>query len=258
MWIDCGYPMRSYFRAHVFCFFSSSFYISYFSQDPKHLRVQTMQYFLVPTEEWGRGRDMRQAWYTLSRIAGIFHMYVEWIDEHDLCNFQKYVFLIEEASESLTWAGGNFSAVLAFLYAARSDQCWMWAFHSWAIHFWATLSLTSGVLVLKNSTHSRNGIGPPYGVVQLWGSSLVPEQSPLLTVCFPDHGRGIQIFFVCRMRVKKGNPHWTQAFLSLWYRLNPIALVLNFIILDELNLKMDLRTTAPLFSTERRWLCWTF
>lgn len=44
---------------------------------------------------------MRQTWYTLSRIAGIFHMYVEWIDEHDLCNFQKYVFLIDEVSESL-------------------------------------------------------------------------------------------------------------------------------------------------------------
>lgn len=44
---------------------------------------------------------MRQAWYTLSQMAAIFHMCVEWIDEHDLCNFQNYVFLIEEASESL-------------------------------------------------------------------------------------------------------------------------------------------------------------
>lgn len=44
---------------------------------------------------------MRQAWYTLSRMAGIFHMCVEWIDEHDLCNFPKYIFLINEESESL-------------------------------------------------------------------------------------------------------------------------------------------------------------
>lgn len=61
-----------------------------------------MLYFLVPSEEWRRRRrGMRQAWYTLSRMAGIFHMCVEWIAEHDLCNFPKYIFLIKEESESL-------------------------------------------------------------------------------------------------------------------------------------------------------------
>lgn len=245
------------FLSFFFIFLSLLF--SYFSQDPKHLRTQTVLYFLVPSEEWRRRRrGMRQAWYTLSRMAGIFHMCVEWIDEHDLCNFPKYIFLIKEESESLMWAEGNFSAVPAFLRAAHSDQGRLWAFYSWAISFRETSSLTSGALVLKNSTHSGNGIGPTYGVVRPWGSLSVPEQTPLLTICFPDHGRGIQIFFVGRVGVKKGNPHLTQAFPSLWYRLNPMALVLNFIILDELNLKMDLRTTAPLFSTKRRWLCWTF
>lgn len=57
--------------------------------------------FLVPTEERGRGEGMKQAWYTLSLMADIFHVCVEWIDEHDLCNFQKYIFLIKEALESL-------------------------------------------------------------------------------------------------------------------------------------------------------------
>jgi hypothetical protein len=69
--------------------------------------------------------------------------------------------------------------------------------------------------------------------------------------------RGIRLFFGKKRRKESKLTH-IHKFPSLWCWLNLIALVLNFIILEELNLKMYLWTMEPLFSTKRQWLCWAF